>query len=118
MESNMETDKIPPPVKTTDSATALHLSYIRRDVDQQRIDMNKGFENLDKKISENNIKLDNMQSGFVSKVEFEDHETRIRVMEKSAEDLAIIKKLVYGQVAFVLLAVLSAVVYLVIHRST
>lgn len=132
-------DKIPAPVKSTESATALHLSYIRRDVDQQRIDNNRAFEKLDRSISEINSKLDTMQLGFVTRSEFadhikidDDHENRIRVIEKAAEEalqrtsifptlvtkeeFAPVKKVVYGEVAIILTLVITAVVYLVINK--
>ena len=43
-----------------------------------------------------------------------DHETRIRTMEKDSEDLANIKRIVYGSVGIILVAVFSAIIYLVI----
>lgn len=50
-----------------------------------------------------------------------DHETRIRTMEKAVEsfasDFTTIKKIVYGAVSFILITVLSSVVYLVINNN-
>lgn len=46
-----------------------------------------------------------------------DHEARLRTVEKEGEDHAIVKKVVYGAVSFILLAVLSAIVYLVLKSS-
>lgn len=45
-----------------------------------------------------------------------DHETRLRSLEKESEDHALVKKVVYGAVAFILLAVLSAIVFLVVQK--
>jgi len=45
-----------------------------------------------------------------------DHETRIRTMEKESEDHILVKKVVYGAVGLILVAVLSAIVYLVIKQ--
>ena len=46
----------------------------------------------------------------------EDHETRIRSLEKQVDDYAIIKKLVYGAVGVVLLSFMGALTYLVINK--
>jgi hypothetical protein len=45
-----------------------------------------------------------------------DHEERIRKIEEKTEDLPIIKRLNYGAVTIILVAVLSAIVYLVVNR--
>lgn len=45
-----------------------------------------------------------------------DHEARLRVIEKESEDHVIVKKVVYGAVGFILVAVLSAIVFLVVKK--
>lgn len=45
-----------------------------------------------------------------------DHETRLRTLEKESEDHMLVKKVVYGAVGLILVAVLSAIVYLVIKQ--
>ena len=39
-----------------------------------------------------------------------DHEARIRLLEKSVEDFALVKKVVYGMVALILLAFFGVVI--------
>lgn len=45
-----------------------------------------------------------------------DHETRIRAVESISEDFAIVKKVVYGAVGLILVAVVSSVIYLVVQK--
>ncbi len=45
-----------------------------------------------------------------------DHETRLRANEKLVEDYPTVKKLVYGAVGIILVAVFSAIVYLVVKK--
>ncbi len=121
----METDavKIPPPVIVSQGDTNTHLSYIRRDIDQQKIDTNKGFDKLDKSITEINVKLDNFTSGFVNRVEFaehlkidNDHENRLRILEEDTGDIKVIKRLVYGCAGLMLTSIVMAIIYLVIQK--
>ena len=46
----------------------------------------------------------------------EDHETRIRSLEKQVDDYGIVKKIVYGAVGVVLLSFMGALTYLVINK--
>lgn len=46
----------------------------------------------------------------------DDHEARIRVLEKESEDHILIKKVVYGAITTTLLTVLGSLLYLVIKR--
>jgi hypothetical protein len=45
-----------------------------------------------------------------------DHERRIRDLEKTAEDLALIKRIVYGGIATILLTLLAAGLTLILKR--
>lgn len=45
-----------------------------------------------------------------------DHEARMRTLEKESEDYVIVKKVVYGAVGLVLTTVLGAIIYLVVSR--
>lgn len=46
----------------------------------------------------------------------DDHEARIRVLEKESEDHILVKKVVYGVITTTLLTVLGSLLYLVIKR--
>lgn len=46
----------------------------------------------------------------------DDHEARIRVLEKESEDHILVKKVVYGAITTTLLTVLGSLLYLVIKR--
>lgn len=46
----------------------------------------------------------------------DDHEARIRVLEKESEDHILVKKVVYGAITTTLLTVLGSLLYLVIRR--
>ncbi len=86
-----------------ETATALNIQYIQRDIMEikQALKDQSGLY-LDKKEFSNHLKAD------------EDHENRIRILEKSTEDYPQIKKIIYGCIGFILVAFLSAVVYLII----
>lgn len=56
--------------------------------------------------------IEDLKAGVNKKID--DHEARLRLLEKESEDHILVKKVVYGAVAFVLLSVLSAIVYLVV----
>lgn len=82
--------KIPAPVTPAVSISdiATHFSYLRRDTDQNKIDMKTGFDEVKKSLESVNIKLDHLTDGYVTKMDFielnkpiEDHEKRIRLLE-------------------------------------
>ena len=58
--------------------------------------------------------FEEMKEGSNKRVD--DHETRIRVLEKESEDHILVKKVVYGAITTTLLTVLGSLLYLVINR--
>lgn len=58
--------------------------------------------------------MDDLKNNY--KGQLDDHEKRIRGLEGSIKDLPVITKLVYGAVSLILVAVLSALIYLVIKK--
>ncbi len=79
----MEEVKIPPPIDTGDGNMNIHLSYLRRDFVEEKLARRKQHEEI-------MSKLEAIQSQYVSRVDFEehlkadeDHEIRIRNIEKS-----------------------------------
>lgn len=80
----METQqKIPAPVDTGNDTVSVHLSYIRRDIDQIRTDLTKNSQEVKGAIDE-------LRNAYVTRTDFsehekkdEDHETRIRTIEKT-----------------------------------
>lgn len=113
--------KSTPPVdpQGLDGTVGVHMGYMRRDIDE-----------IKEILKDTNIKIENIGSSFVSHAEFAehlkadaDHETRIRTIEANSDDFAIIKdniallkRIVYGAIALILTAVLSAIIYLVIKN--
>lgn len=94
----------------------VHLSYIRRDIDAIKKSQEEGMKDIKNDLTE-------LKGSYVTLTVFqehlktdEDHEARLRVIEKESEDHALVKKVVYGAVAFILIAVLSAIVYLVVGK--
>ena len=69
---------------------------------------------LDSKMDDLKQDIKDLKDGTTTQIQ--DHEARLRTLEKEAEDHILVKKVVYGAVSFILLAVLSSVVYLVIQR--
>ena len=77
----MDTDKvkIPAPIDTSkDAGVSVHLQYIRRDIDEIKLNMNNGFE-----------RLENL---YVTRIDFDehtkkldDHESRLRLINQMAE---------------------------------
>lgn len=49
-------------------------------------------------------------------IQLTNHENRIITLEIAANEQKTVKKIVYGCVSFILLAVLSAITYLVVHK--
>lgn len=82
-------EKIPPPIDSGNDTVNIHLSYIRRDLDD--------LKNIQKsQHAENIAKLDSLQNTFVTTVTFEehlkvvqDHEERLRT---NAEELGALKE--------------------------
>lgn len=58
--------------------------------------------------------FEEMKEGSNKRVD--DHEARIRVLEKESEDHILVKKVVYGAITTTLLTVLGSLLYLVINR--
>lgn len=78
-----ETKKIPAPININNGEVAVHLAYIRRDIDEIKVNQDKN--NLDLKES-----IKDLKNGFVTHTEFaetekitDDHENRIRTIEKN-----------------------------------
>lgn len=81
-------DRIPPPVELVDGqGIGIHLSYLRRDMDEVKVTQQKLHADVISKLNE-------MQSQYPTRVEFEefiegfqkitaDHENRVRTLEKS-----------------------------------
>ena len=90
---------------TTVEEIGVHMFYIRNAV--QKVD--KKIEDLAKGL----VTRDEMTEHLKADA---DHEARIRVLESQNDSNAIVKKVVFGMVSFILVAVLSAVIYLVIKR--
>lgn len=75
-------DKTPPPIELENSSMNVHLSYIRRDLDELKsIQKSQHAENL--------AKLDSLHNSYVTRIDFEehlkadeDHEKRIRGLEQ------------------------------------
>lgn len=92
--------KIPPPVESTDS-TAVHLAYMRRDVDE--------IKNV----------LKGLVDGYVTRLDFDehlkadvDHETRIRALEKSADEVKTLIK-TWGSAIALVLALIQVALHFV-----
>lgn len=73
----------PPPVGLDSDGVAIHLSYIRRDIDE--IKSNQSKNNTEIKTA-----ITNLQNSYITRVDFdnhlktdEDHETRLRVIEEN-----------------------------------
>ena len=101
MEDSLDKTAIP----TNMEGIAIHLSYI-----------NKALNDLNKK-------MDAVQASTVTREEWimhlkkdEDHEQRIRELEKVVESVPLVHKLVYGCVSLILTAVVVAIIYLVIRK--
>lgn len=84
-----ELSKLPPPIES--DGMNIHLSYIRRDIDQI------------------NTKIDRLTSGYVTRVDYdehlkqdEDHEKRIRLLETATT-----KIMTYGSVGILVLSVVE-----------
>ncbi len=104
---------------------ATHISYMRRDIDEM-----KGIQR------DMNTKLDQLGTQYVERTEFlehlkadADHEARIRAMENNKtiaeiqeqtavmrDQIELLKKIVYGCISIILVAVISALIYLVIKH--
>ncbi len=95
----------------------IHLSYIRDQIktnaDNRIVDMAEIKNRLDT-ITNNQVSRSELIE--VQKIQT-DHETRVRVIEASAQDNYTVRRLVYGCVAFILTAVVSAIIYLVVKRG-
>ena len=74
-------------------------------------------------ISEIKTTLKELGTTFVTRPEHvdvlnvqKDHEARVRGIEDILQDYALVKKIVFGAVTLILLAVLSSVIYIVIPK--
>lgn len=115
---NEDKQKSPALIPSMNEATNVHLAYIRRDIDEIK------------------STLSTLTSGYVTRIDFdehlktdEDHESRLRMLEKSYEgiqnikstisnlalraDVELIKKILFGGVATVLLGALAQVLFLI-----
>lgn len=78
-----ESLKIPAPIDTGGDSVSVHLSYIRRDIDQIRTDLTKNSQEVKGAIDE-------LRNAYVTRQDYnehlkadEDHENRIRIIEKN-----------------------------------
>lgn len=85
--------------------------------------VNVNIEFIKKDITEIKETLKTQGNSFVGLEEWkihltrdEDHETRIRIVERITEGVPLIQRLVYGGVALILVSVVTAIIYLVIKR--
>ncbi len=85
--------------------------------------MGNDISNIKDDIKDIKISMKEIGTRFVTTTEFaehikadEDHETRIRALEDIVPDFKTVRKLVFGCVTVILLAVISALVYLVVNR--
>ena len=82
--NTMENDiKIPAPVDTGNDTVSVHLSYIRRDIDQIRTDLTKNSQEV-------RGAIEDLKNAYVTRIDYEehlkaddDHENRIRNIEKT-----------------------------------
>lgn len=70
--------------------TATHLIYLRRDIDEVRLNQKLGFDRLEAVIAGVGERLDRMRDGLVTTSDFselakrvDDHETRTRLIEET-----------------------------------
>lgn len=121
--NELDHTKIPAPVTIAQADVSTHLAYMRRDIDQGNINAKQGLEEIAKRIDKLDFKLDGMNNNYVTRIDFDehikvddDHEKRIRELETISQDLANIKKIVYGAVSLILMIVFSAIIYLAITK--
>jgi len=108
--------KIPAPVTTSNSLEGISkdVQYLRRDVDEMKLNHEKYHKEVMQEIR-------SQSTSFVVKAEFidaiktiEDHEKRLRALEESVKDLALIRRIVYGLVTLILTTVVVAIIGLVV----
>lgn len=82
----MET-KSPPPVTLDSDGIAIHLNYIRRDIDEIKVNQKANSEAVQSAFND-------LKNGYVSRLDFnehikqdEDHETRIRGLQTFQDNL-------------------------------
>lgn len=100
---NPETKKVTVPA--TMEGIAIHIGY-----------MNKHLESLDTKMSEIAGNAVTRDEWIANVKAHDDHEARIRKIEAVCDDFTTVKKIVYGGVSLILVAVFSAVIYLVVQK--
>jgi len=116
----MDTPKTPPPIPfpTNNDGLSTHFAYMRRDLDEIKSVLRDA--------------LKEMKDGFIARTEFnehekrdQDHEDRIRVLEKKAEIIdpnkyitedafTPVKRVVYGLVTAIGLAVIGAILNMIL----
>lgn len=109
-----EATKIPAPIPAPTSIGELttHFGYLRRDVDQNKIDQKKGFDDTQKSLDSIIKRLDGLTDGYATKADFTkiqepiaDHEKRIRVLETS-----ITKVMTWGTAGILLIGVIEFII--------
>lgn len=108
--------KIPPPVPTSSSLEGMSkdVAYLRRDVDEMKINHEKYHREVMEEIGKQSQSFAT-RSDVIEVVKVtDDHEKRIRSMEDTAQDALLVKRLVFGCVTIILIAVITALVYLVV----
>ena len=106
-----------------DSEVATHLLYLRRDFREQKAQTKENFDKLESGIDKLATKLDNMKDGYVPLSYFrehekrdDEHELRLNQLEEKLGDYKLLRGVVWGATGFILIAVLSAIVYLVVQK--
>lgn len=110
--------KLPPPVPVSVSIEGMSkdVSYLRRDVDEMKINHEKYHQELMNEIRKQSDGFSTKDD--VNKIEkqVDDQEKRIGIIEATLPDTLLVKRLVFGCVTIILVAVFSALVYLVVHH--
>lgn len=111
--------KIPAPVPTSVSLEGMSkdVAYLRRDVDEMKINHEKYHQELMGEIRKQTDSFASRSDMLEIIKTTEDHEKRLRVIEETSQDALLVKRLVFGCVTIILMAVVTALVYLVVHKA-
>ncbi len=95
---------------------AIHLSYIRKSVEEVKENQKKNNEDIHMQFKE-------LKDGYTPRSEFLEHvkdvadfKVRLSLMETKTEDIGIIRKLVYGCAGLILTSVVVSLIYLVVSK--
>lgn len=99
------------------------VALMGNDISYMKADINEIKTNQVRNNDEIKSAIKDLVNGFVSRPEHvevttiqKDHEARLRVSEEAIQDYPLVKKVVFGGVSFILISVLSSIVYLVIQK--